>query len=231
MSISSGLLVERHSNFRTESPSQLIAPLGLSGMSSIRSGTGGGVGVGGGPAATNGPVTGLSMLMNGHLKPQLPDHLQHNHHLHQPQHQQHHQPQQDRHDEMDDRDDDRDRQASALAAAGMVAESVRISGNNARPAAHGLQPPPALATAHLPLQTSNDPVDNVDWSFMDMAASNNQIVLDDIDMDFAKLFDPAQEVANMQTEGSGWPMTTAAAVDSPSVPDAATSAPHGGNFD
>lgn len=110
---------------------------------------------------------------------------------------------------------ERERQASALAAAGMVAETVDQSGSgNLQNMGHGivggtsgmtwqgLHAPPVLA-AMAPLTTSpgGTPAEGTDWNDMDMN-------LDDMEMDFAKLFDPAHEVANMQTEGSGWPTTS-----------------------
>jgi hypothetical protein len=39
---------------------------------------------------------------------------------------------------------------------------------------------------------------------MDLGGFNN--TLEDMELDFAKLFDPQQEVNSMQTEGSGWPI-------------------------
>jgi hypothetical protein len=116
-------------------------------------------------------------------------------------------------DETRSQDDmfDRDRQASALAAAGMVADSISLSRTTSGPdrvhsstslASHGLEAPPQLA-GHVPppVPSSSSELDNVNWNLMDLG----QMHLDDMDMDFARLFDPAQEAENMQTEGSGWP--------------------------
>jgi hypothetical protein len=95
---------------------------------------------------------------------------------------------------------DRERQASALAAAGMVAESVTMS----QPfgiQSQGLQAPPLLVSGQTmqdPLPTGNSNIDSINWSLMDLGTS-----LDDMEMDFATLFDPALEAASMQTEG--WP--------------------------
>jgi hypothetical protein len=109
---------------------------------------------------------------------------------------------------------DRDRQASALAAAGMVADSISLSRttgpdrvhsshSSASLGSHGLEAPPQLA-GHVPPATStSSELDNINWNLMDLG----QMHLDDMDMDFARLFDPAQEAENMQTEGSGWPST------------------------
>ena len=95
--------------------------------------------------------------------------------------------------------EERERQASALAAAGMVAESVSVSGGRA-----GLAAPPQLATASPRHDTSGE-VDNINWGAVDMGG----VQVDDMDLDFATLFDPSIEEANMQTEGSGWPVSGA----------------------
>jgi hypothetical protein len=42
--------------------------------------------------------------------------------------------------------------------------------------------------------------------------------LDDMDMDFASLFDPANEAASMETEGSGWPNVGKSAASTSSDP-------------
>ena len=92
--------------------------------------------------------------------------------------------------------EERERQASALAAAGMVAESVTLSGGRA-----GLAAPPQLPSA-APASTGE--MDTVNWGSIDAAG----ILIDDMDLDFATLFDPSIEEANMQTEGSGWPVSS-----------------------
>ena len=94
--------------------------------------------------------------------------------------------------------EERERQASALAAAGMVAESVSLSGGRA-----GLSAPPQLASS-APGNNTIGEVDNINWGAMDMGG----VQVDDMDLDFATLFDPSNEEANMQTEGSGWPVST-----------------------
>ena len=103
---------------------------------------------------------------------------------------------------------DRERQASALAAAGMLAESV---GNTQ---AQGLQaPPPLVASAPSnTATTTSTEIDSINWNMMDLGA----VHLDDIDMDFATLFDPANEEANMNTEGSGWPSASSGKPTTPS---------------
>jgi hypothetical protein len=95
--------------------------------------------------------------------------------------------------------EDRELQAAALASAGMVADSFRMS--------QGLQPPPMLATysSTPPTRMSNE-IDCINWSAMDTMTGTMHV--DDMDLDFASLFDPAQELANMHTEGSGWPKSS-----------------------
>jgi hypothetical protein len=108
---------------------------------------------------------------------------------------------------------ERENQASALAAAGMVAESVSLtkpaSGQVIMTQQQGLQPPPALvagsaAPASWGMTTE---LDSINWNLMDMGA----VHLDDMDLDFASLFDPANELSYMETKGSGWPTSTDAA--------------------
>mmetsp|Transcript_25702 Transcript_25702/g.36259 ORF Transcript_25702/g.36259 Transcript_25702/m.36259 type:complete len:708 (-) Transcript_25702:219-2342(-) len=116
---------------------------------------------------------------------------------------------------------DRERQASALAAAGMVAETVDQSGNTVRiPAAgqqqqqhqgavvgtnwQGLQPPPSLVgSSSTPPPQGIATTEGTNWGMMDITSG-----MDDMDLDFAKLFDPAHEVESMHTEGSGWPQAS-----------------------
>jgi len=95
---------------------------------------------------------------------------------------------------------DRERQAQSLAAAGMVAETV---GRGSHPGA--LYGPPQLASATGEPSAGNGfsgIMDSNNWGMPDIDAS-----LEDIEMDFAKLFDPDHEMESMQTEGSGWPGT------------------------
>lgn len=90
---------------------------------------------------------------------------------------------------------ERDIQASSLAAAGMLADSVSLT------TPPGLQAPPTLATTAGPTPSTCNEIDSINWNLMDIGTMQ----IDDIDMDFANLFDPASELANMQTQGSGWP--------------------------
>jgi hypothetical protein len=101
---------------------------------------------------------------------------------------------------------DRDRQASSLAAAGMVAESVRLAQPvGTAPATNfGLQPPPQLVTAPV-TQIQASEVESINWNMMELGSPR----LDDLDLDFAALFDPIHEIERMRTEGSGWPSSGA----------------------
>jgi hypothetical protein len=114
---------------------------------------------------------------------------------------------------------DRERQARALAAAGMVVE--QMTSNN------GLHPPPTLGANSRQHQHSSvaanhishdshggieDQWTNLDHHHQDSSMDGeNALTLDEMEMDFAKLFDPNEEVANMNTEGSGWPTTSSSA--------------------
>lgn len=94
---------------------------------------------------------------------------------------------------------DRERQAKSLAAAGMVAETV-----GRHPGA--MYGPPALASstdAPTAVTSFNGITDSNNWGMPEVDAT-----MDDMEMDFAKLFDPAHEMESMQTEGSGWPGTS-----------------------
>jgi len=107
---------------------------------------------------------------------------------------------------------DRERQARALAAAGMVAESV----NQASWQPEAQAPPHSTAGA-----SSTTELDAVNWNIMELGNMN----LDDMDLDFAAMFDPANEAAHMQTEGSGWP---SAATSTSDVSSSVSPTPLGG---
>ena len=116
---------------------------------------------------------------------------------------------------------DRERQASALAAAGLVAESVSrtrsTSSGDLRPAEMGgMRAPPVLGhppSSPAPQQpamataAAASGLAPVDYGVMDIGGGLSAVTIDDMDLDFAKLFDPENELAGMQTEGSGWPST------------------------
>lgn len=106
---------------------------------------------------------------------------------------------------------DRERQARALAAAGMAVDQMKGG---------GLQPPPTLGASSHQQQHSNVAANHVsheshgalkeDWNNLDHQHQDdigNGLTMEEMDVDFAKLFDPNEEVANMQTHGSGWPMS------------------------
>jgi len=152
---------------------------------------------------------------------------------------------------------DRERQASALAAAGMIAESVSrtrsISSGDLRPndgAVSSLPPspggmgappavlgpppaspgpdgvsnppPPPPLQQQAPQQPSLQVGNNEDWGVMDIGGGLSAVTIDDMDLDFAKLFDPENELNSMQTEGSGWPSApNAEAAVHPGAPGAA----------
>lgn len=126
---------------------------------------------------------------------------------------------------------DRDRQARALAAAGMVAEKIGTADTHVT----ALRPPPALGNpvssngnlrSHFGSATNlsnsqtlpNDPY--MSWSNLDTNPGGGGglldehgetvLTLEEMEMDFAHLFDPTVEWENMQTEGSGWPLMNAA---------------------
>ncbi|KAL7518750.1 hypothetical protein ACHAWX_003558 [Stephanocyclus meneghinianus] len=124
---------------------------------------------------------------------------------------------------------DRERQARALAAAGMAAERMSQIKHSVQyhppTASQGLLPPPSLghptsSTNNMANIASNHISDhisiNMDAHIDDPLMSWNNLdghdadgrgpTLEEMEMDFAKLFDPAMEWQNMQTEGSGWPI-------------------------
>lgn len=137
------------------------------------------------------PQTGLGILMNGNAFARQAPAAQH------PRMMMSAQQQQDL--------ADRERQAKSLAAAGMVAETV---GRANHPGV--IYGPPSLATDNGEPTVAtgfNGIMDSNNWGMIpDMDAT-----LEDMELDFAKLFDPAHEMESMQTEGSGWPGTGDAA--------------------
>jgi hypothetical protein len=92
---------------------------------------------------------------------------------------------------------DRERQASALAAAGMVAESVSLTTPTG--VSQGLKAPPPLGGV-TPQSTfgaggsgGNPPLTSIDWN-LDMGDGVGGQGFDDLDMDFATLFDTESEM-------------------------------------
>ena len=135
---------------------------------------------------------------------------------------------------------DRERQAQALAAAGMQAEQINVG---------GLQPPPVLGNPGAVPPSSGGAAGPGAWNNLDGGGVGGGGIMeaDEMELDFAAMFDPAQEaqgesffrflgevdlggakppplhsnrpripphpsfetfvyVAEMLTEGSGWPM-------------------------
>ena len=91
---------------------------------------------------------------------------------------------------------DRERQASALAAAGMVAESV----NYTTPGVGQVlaAPPPLVGLPPAPLQEQAHNDDGVHMTMDGMNWNDLAGNVDDIDMDFISMFDPEQERVFMQ---------------------------------
>ena len=118
---------------------------------------------------------------------------------------------------------DRERQASALAAAGMVAENV----NYTTPAVIGqvLQAPPPLVGMPVPAHSQQSAVEappvvmeGINWNEL----GGN---VDDMDMDFAAMFDPEQEQAFMQDAASLQPQAPPKAKQYPDPMALAPAAP------
>ena len=137
------------------------------------------------------PPTGLGVLMSSHGNNGA------EHKLH---HQQHYTPHQLKLMEKDTQE--RERQARALAAAGMAAEQISPSLGPAE--APGLQPPPMLGNP-TPQGVASAGGAVQDWGNLD---PHSGMTLEEMEMDFAKLFDPDEELANMHMEGSGWPQVS-----------------------
>jgi hypothetical protein len=135
---------------------------------------------------------------------------------------------------------ERDNQASSLAAAGMVAESVSLTtasmpttptGNtlqgtpiSEKPSLPimGLQPPPTILAQSVPSSNSGataaptTELDSIDWNFMDIGSMH----IDDMDMDFATLFDPANELSNLHSRGSGVFPSSSSSLEASAIPAA-----------
>ncbi len=94
---------------------------------------------------------------------------------------------------------DRERQASSLAAAGMVAEQVTLNQDGQQQHSQQQQ-----ASVNLTI----NPVD-YDMGLGDVAPLS-PTAMEEMETDFSRMFDPHYELQNMETEGSGWPtMSTA----------------------
>lgn len=96
---------------------------------------------------------------------------------------------------------DRERQASSLAAAGMVAEQVtnRQDGQQQQQQqSHHEQQPNVGMTINV------NAVD-YDMGLGDVGAPLSPTAMEEMETDFSRMFDPHYELQNMETEGSGWP--------------------------
>jgi hypothetical protein len=111
---------------------------------------------------------------------------------------------------------DRERQASSLAAAGMVAERVSLIRPAAQPpVGHVLQAPPPLVGIAPPSPSRPEvAMEGINWNMVELGSN----LVDDMDMDFATLFDPEREQAHMQTVGTAWPVSSNTAGTSVAIP-------------
>eukprot|EP01083_Nonionella_stella_P239708 838720_1 len=118
---------------------------------------------------------------------------------------------------------DRERQAKALSEAGMAAEMA------------GLHPPPILGNPTLGGRvssptargksaihvTSINPGPTEAWhAEAHDTGEQPSLTLEEMETDFATLFDPNVELESMQTEGSGWPQMGGGPVQSDMKPPA-----------
>lgn len=115
---------------------------------------------------------------------------------------------------------DRDRQAHALAAAGL---SVSSSGHPLSP--HGES---MIGQDFHPVCNIGDPLS---WSHIENTIENpgGGMSLQEMEMDFQNLFDSNVEWENMQTEGSGWPLLSDNNTGSQQQPPVSPSKPFDGN--
>jgi hypothetical protein len=125
---------------------------------------------------------------------------------------------------------DRELQASSLAAAGMVAESVqttRPATGNVHVHHQGLQAPPALVGMAPPSQPPGGHLmEAVNWNQQLGLGDLNMGGVDDIDMDFATLFDPEQEQEYAMGEAmSGWTSSSNPSHAGSDMPDPSNSIP------
>ena len=126
---------------------------------------------------------------------------------------------------------ERENQASSLAAAGLVAESVSLTGvHYPQPQSEGLPAPPLLSgsgSTPNPVSSGGDAavteLDSINWNLMDNLGAMH---LDDMDMDFATLFDPVNEMWNLSTPGKPEAAASAASTANgvPQEPPAAAAA-------
>jgi hypothetical protein len=97
---------------------------------------------------------------------------------------------------------DRDRQAHALAVAGL---SVASSGGGGMPTSP-LSPQSESMMGGQEFHPVCNIGDPLSWSHIENPGGGGGMSLEEMDMDFQNLFDSNVEWENMQTEGSGWPL-------------------------
>jgi len=94
---------------------------------------------------------------------------------------------------------ERDRHAIALAEAGMLAESREANSKKLQMDRHNSNP----------LIQTMQPSAEAQWFSSDLGDT----ALENMEMDFAKMFDPQNEAFLMRTEGSGWPSASRSSTD------------------
>ena len=91
---------------------------------------------------------------------------------------------------------DRERQASSLAAAGMVVDEV---------IRRSPVPQELKSTTGKDVSTSIN-IDSVDFDILgDTSRPLSPSAMEEMELDFSRMFDPQVELESMETEGSGWP--------------------------
>jgi len=97
---------------------------------------------------------------------------------------------------------DRERQASSLAAAGMVVEQVVLNQDGQHhQQQHSQQQHPQQPNLNMTIN-----VNAVDYDMvLGDVAPLSPTAMEEMETDFSKMFDSHYELQNMETEGSGWP--------------------------
>jgi hypothetical protein len=122
---------------------------------------------------------------------------------------------------------DRDRQAHALAVAGLsVASGGGMPTSPLSPQSESMMG----GQEFHPVCNIGDPLS---WSHIENSIENpgggGGMSLEEMEMDFQNLFDSNVEWENMQTEGSGWPLMSDNTRDGSQQPPMSPSVPHDGN--
>lgn len=100
---------------------------------------------------------------------------------------------------------DRERQASSLAAAGMVVEQVtanNIQSNGGIGFGVGSMGDGISSNNNMNAQKLELNVSDYDIGMGDPLSPS---AMEEMETDFSRMFDPSYEIQNMETEGSGWP--------------------------